>query len=424
MIALEEALALIAANVGPLPLRTVPVVAADGCVLGISLAAELDLPPFDNSAMDGYAVRAGDLAAASKEHPVRLRLVGEAPAGKPSAAVVGSGEAVRILTGGPVPAGADAVVIQEKTERDGDSVLVFLAPRVHANIRCRGEDVKAHEPLLPAGTCLRPIEIGLLAAQGIVDVQVIPRPTAAVLATGSELVAPGLPLEHGQIYDSNGPALGAALRRWGIEVKDLGAAPDVPATIASALRPAIGACDLLLVAGGVSVGDYDDTRSVLLGLGFEEIFHKVAIKPGKPLLFGRIPAGGSSAGGSSAGGSPRDAGGRTTWVFGLPGNPLAALVCLEELVRPALERMRGMTLVQPSYHLGGRALGAYPLPSDRQQFLFCRAMREADGFSLEVIRPQGSAMLRMGAGANALALSPPGMASVRKGDLLPFRWLK
>jgi molybdopterin molybdotransferase len=409
MITPEEALSLISSNVGSLPARTVSLSDAEGCVLAASLTARLDLPSFDNSAMDGYAVRASDLAGASRETPVSLRLCGEAPAGSRSSLSVAPGVAVRILTGAPVPVGADAVVMQEKTEREGEYVRFFAAPSVGANIRPRGEDVKAQAPLLAAGCTLRPYEIGLLASQGIAEVEVIPRPTAAVLATGSELAAPGVPLGPGQIYNSNGPALGAALRRWGVAVRDLGSAPDAPSAIARALRPAVGACDLLLVAGGVSVGDYDYTRSVLREFGFEEVFYKVATKPGKPLLFGRIQA---------------PEGGRTTWVFGLPGNPLSALVSLEEFVRPAIERMQGMTLVQPSYHLRGRALNAYPLPKDRQQFLFCRARPDGDGFALEVIRPQGSAMSKMATGANALAVARLGMGVVREGDFLPFRWLK
>lgn len=409
MITPEEALSLIASHVGPLPPKAVGLREAEGCVLAESLVARLDLPPFDNSAMDGYAVRAADLAGASREVPVALRLRGEAPAGSPSSLSVAPGDAVRILTGAPVPAGADAVVMQEKTEREGERVKVFVAPSAGANIRPRGEDVKARAPLLSSGTGLRPYEIGLLVSQGIAQVEVVPKPSAAVLATGSELAASGAPLGPGQIYNSNGPALGAALRRWGVVVQDLGSALDDPDALASALRPAVGACDLLIVSGGVSVGDYDYTRSVFQKFGFEEVFYKVAVKPGKPLLFGRIPASG---------------GGRAAWAFGLPGNPLSALVCLEEFVRPAIERMRGMTLAQPSYHLRGRALNAYPLPKDRQQFLFCRATPEGDGFVLEVIRPQGSAMSKMATGANALAVARLGMGVVREGDLLPFRWLK
>jgi len=409
MITPEEALSLIASSVGPLPARTVSLSEAEGCVLAEALTARLDLPPFDNSAMDGYAVRASDLAGASREAPVSLRLCGEAPAGSPSALSVAPGDAVRILTGAPVPVGADAVVMQEKTEREGERVLFFLAPSAGANIRPRGEDVKTGAPLLSAGATLRPYEVGLLVSQGIASVEVVPRPCAAVLATGSELAALGVPLGPGQIYNSNGPALGAALRRWGVTVRDLGTAPDDPGALETALRPAVGTCDLLIVSGGVSVGDYDYTRSVFQKFGFEEVFYKVAVKPGKPLLFGRIPAPG---------------GGRAAWAFGLPGNPLSALVCLEEFVRPAIERMRGMTLAQPSYHLRGRALNAYPLPKDRQQFLFCRARPEGEGFALEVIRPQGSAMSKMATGANALAVARLGMGVVREGDLLPFRWLK
>lgn len=409
MISPEEALALIASRIVALPSRKEPLARAVGCALAEPLVALVDLPPFDNSAMDGYAVRVGDLAGASTESPVRLRLRGEAAAGTPGAKAVGPGETVRILTGAPVPAGADAVVMQEKTERAGETILVFAAPSVGENIRPRGEDVRAREPLLSPGTTLRPYEIGLLASQGIAEVEVVPVPSAAVLATGSELVRLGVPLGAGQIYNSNGPALCAALGRWGVPTQDLGSVGDDPEALAAALQPAAGASDLLLVAGGVSVGDYDFTRPVLARLGFQEVFWKVAIKPGKPLLFGLIPA---------------QATGRDTWVFGLPGNPLSALVCLEEFVRPAIERMRGVTLLQPSYHLRGRALNGYPLPKERQQFLFCRAVHDGEVYGLEIIRPQGSAMQKMATRANALAVAAIGMGRVREGDMLPFRWLK
>lgn len=412
MIAPEEALALITSNIGPLPPREVSLTEAVGCSLAGPLRARIDLPPFDNSAMDGYAVRVVDVVSATRENPVKLLLAGEAPAGVPPTTALLPGRTLRILTGAPVPEGADAVVKQENTERRGDAVLFFKASSAGENIRPRGEDVRASAPLLPAGTALRPYEIGLLASQGISEVEVIPFPSAGILATGSELAPPVAPLSGGQIYNSNGPALRAALTRWGIPVRDLGISPDHPEAMASAIRVHLGSCDLLLIAGGVSVGDYDYTREVLQGFGFREIFWKVAIKPGKPLLFGRIPVREGAEGAKG------------TWVFGLPGNPLSALVCLEEFVRPAIERMRGVTLVHPGYHMHGRALNTYPLPKERQQYLFCLAAPQGDGYTLEIIRPQGSAMLKMATGANALAVARIGMGLVREGDQLPFRWLK
>ncbi len=408
MIPPDEALSLIASAVKPLASRKVSLLEGAGCCLATPLVAAIDSPPFENSAMDGYAVRAADLLAASNESPVALKLLGEAPAGAGTQLQIKEGETVRILTGGPVPDGADAVVQQEHAEKAGNKVLFSRPARRSDNIRPRGEDVKAGEGLLPKGAVLRPHEIGLLASQGLLEAEVVPRPKAMVLVTGSELVSPGAPLGPGKIYNSNGPALVAALQRWFVETVDLGHVPDDEKAIGRVIAGASGECDLLLVSGGVSVGDYDYTRRALDSLGFEEIFWKVAVKPGKPLLFGRLPA----------------RKGRHAWVFGLPGNPLSSLVCLEEFVRPAIERMQGRASGHPSYHMRGRALNAYPKPKERQQFVFCRAEALGDEYVLSIIRPQGSAMLKMATGANALAVAPVGTALVREGDLLPFRWLK
>jgi molybdopterin molybdotransferase len=291
--------------------------------------------------------------------------------------------------------------MQERARLKGASVEVLDTAETGQHIRPRGEDVRRGEPLLRSGAVLRPYEIGLLAAQGIRSIRVVRLPKVAVAATGDELAAAGASLRPGQIRNSNGPALAAALVRWGLPVHDGGIAADGEDSVRKALGPLLAAADVLLVSGGVSVGDFDRTREALLGLGFEQAFWKVAIKPGKPLFF-------ATAGRKLA--------------FGLPGNPVAALVCLEEFVRPALERLQGLSLGHPSYHLRGRALNGYPVPKDRRQYLFCVARDAGEGFELDVIRPQGSAMLGMACRANALALADTG--AVRRGDTLAFRWLK
>ena len=234
------------------------------------------------------------------------------------------------------------------------------------------------------------------------------RPRVAVLATGDELTQSSEPLAHGQIRNSNGPALVAALSRWDIPAVDMGIVKDDPKELGSALAAALAEADVVVVTGGVSVGDFDYTKAVLQELGVREIFWKVAIKPGKPLLFGVHEA---------AGASPK-------LVFGLPGNPLAALGCLEEFVRPALEKLQGYAPKHQSYHLAGQTLNDYPKPQDRQQYLFCRASPGPKGYELTIIRPQGSAMLAMASQANALAVAPAGVSRVRRGETLRFRWLK
>jgi len=393
----ERAVALLLENIGVLPSEQAPLSEAAGRVLAEDLTAREDSPAFDNSAMDGYAVRSVDGSS-----PRRVREVVRAGGRRPEP--LATGEAVKIMTGATVPLGADAVVMRELSEILGDGSVQFRRPPTTGeNIRRRGEDQNAGAPLLGRGALLRPYEMGCLAYQGFETVPVIRRPRVGILSTGDELVDPSTAPAPGQIRASNGPALAAAVSRWGATVRWTGIAPDAPAKIARAVTEALAESDLLLISGGVSVGDFDHTRAVLGSLGFREIFWKVAIKPGKPLLFGRV------------GDRP---------VFGLPGNPVAALVCAEEFVRPALEKMRGHRPSHPPYHLEGILDNGYSKDADRQQYIFCRAQESPAGYRLTVIRPQGSAMMGMACRANALALGPAGVKTLEPGTMVKFRWLK
>ncbi len=401
MITPRTALARILANVRALGLESVSLSEAVDRVLATDLRARADLPGFDNSAMDGYAVHAADCALGTSRP---LKVLATARAGFRARLRVGRGEAVKIMTGAPLPPGADAVVMKEFTAPGPDGTIRILrAPGRGDHIRPRGEDVRRGARLLRKGVRLRPSEIALLAAQGIARVRAVRRPRVAVLATGDELVSGSGRLAAGKIRNSNGPALSAALSRWGARVVLSRVVRDDPASLRRAVRAALSRADLVLVTGGVSVGDFDHTREVLQNVGAWIVFWKVAMKPGKPLLF------------ALRGGKP---------VFGLPGNPVAVMVCLEEYVRPALETLQGHEPGHPSYHLAGTADNTYPKPGDRQQYLFCRARASGDGYRLSIIRPQGSAMLAMACSANALAVAPIGVRRVMPGDRLAFRWLK
>ena len=308
--------------------------------------------------MDGFAVRAADIKDATPQNPIELTAIETVRAGETGRIEVKPGQAVRIMTGAPLPLGADSVVMQEMTEPGArGKVLMTASTRPRSHVRARGEDVLAGSLLLDAGARLRPYDIALLAAQGITQVAAIRRPRVAVLATGDELVDYREEPAAGRIRNSNGPALHAALSRWGVPAENLGIAPDEPEALKAALTSALTKADVIVVSGGVSVGDFDCTKSVFAALGIREVFWKVAIKPGKPLLFGVL---------ETPGAAPKLA-------FGLPGNPIAALVCLEEFVRPALETLQGYAPKHPSYHLTGTALNDYPKPEDRQQYLFCSA---------------------------------------------------
>ncbi|TBR26423.1 molybdopterin molybdenumtransferase MoeA, partial [bacterium] len=356
----EEALAAVTAAARPLGAEDVLVARALGRVLAEDLSAREDLPSFDNSAMDGYAVRERDLTGASKTAPKSLRVLDTVRAGASPAQSVEPGTAVPIMTGAPLPPGADAIVMRECAQRVNGTVSVLVAPMPGEHVRRAGEDVRRGDPLLAAGTTLRAYEVALLCAQGFGTVRAVRRPRAAVLPTGDEL--------GGALRDSNGPALAALLGRWGADARALPPARDEAAALGDALAAALEGTDLLVVTGGVSAGDFDLTRPALEALGVQVVFHKVAMKPGKPLLFGTL--------------------GRTL-VFGLPGNPVAALLCAEEFVRPALEGLQGREGVPPSYHLRGVLTDPYPGAKGRRQYLYCSCRREDGRFLLTPIRPQG-----------------------------------
>ncbi|MEG0006718.1 MAG: molybdopterin molybdotransferase MoeA [Aeromonas sp.] len=297
----------------PLPLALDRILAQD-------IASPLSVPPFDNSAMDGYAVRLADLAAGTP-----LKVAGKAFAGQPYAGEWPAGHCIRIMTGAPVPAGTEAVVMQEETELEGELVRFLNQPRAGQNIRRRGEDMAEGSQVLASGLRLTPRELPLLASLGIANVTVRRPLKVAIFSTGDELKPVGTPLAHGDIYDSNRYGVKAMLARLGIDCLDLGIIPDDPAQLRAAFVQADREADALITTGGVSVGEADFTKQLLEELG-EIGFWKLAIKPGKPFAFGRLP---------------------NAWFFGLPGNPVSAMVTFDQLVRPALAKLAGQTWVPP-----------------------------------------------------------------------------
>ncbi len=339
MISVEEALTRILENFAPLPAETVGIGEAFGRVLAVSVKARVTQPPNAVSAMDGYAVRAADVA----QVPTTLRVTGAVPAGALFEGRVGEGEAVRIFTGAPLPAGADAIVIQEDTEPAGDQVTVKeSSPRGHY-VRPAGLDFAKGDTGPQAGRQLTARDIGLAAAMNHPWLQVHRRPRVAILATGDEVVMPGDPLGPSQIVSSNGLSLAAFVRACGGDPIQLGIAPDRRERLAELAAGARGA-DLLLTAGGASVGEHDLVQAALEDQGLKLDFWKIAMRPGKPLMFGRLGE---------------------TPMLGLPGNPVSALVCALLFARPALNRLRGLDV--PAHPMAPMILGADLPQNDRRQ---------------------------------------------------------
>jgi molybdopterin molybdotransferase len=367
-----------------------PIDVATRDALGLVLAADVvtaeDVPPFANTAMDGYAVRAEDTTGAAPGAEVRLRVVGELAAGHAPDVAVGPGEAVRIMTGAPMPAGADAIVIVERTTRDGpDGVAIEAEARAGQHIRDAGGDVSVGDRVFAAGTRLRAAHIGMLHSVGAQTVRAFPRPRVGVLSTGDELVESGS-LAPGQIRDSNRPMLLGLVSEAGMEPVDLGVARDDEALIIATLEDAFARCDAVLTSGGVSMGDYDYVKAALDRLGSLD-WYQVAIKPAKPLAFGVV---------------------RGTPVFGLPGNPVSSLVSFELFARPALllqagdaDRSRPVVTARAAHAFSRKPDGKLHL--DR-----VRVAWQGDGYVAESTGNQASNALSATALANGLALLPDG----------------
>lgn len=391
MISVAEALERILAGVSTLPSETVSLGHAVGRVLAADVSARVTQPPVDISAMDGYAVRAADIARV----PVKLRAIGEAPAGGAFEGRIGPGEAVRIFTGGPVPEGADTIIIQEDVETDGEQINVRegVAPGTH--VRPAGLDFRAGDVGVAAGRSLTPRDIGLAAAMNVPWLDVRRKPRIALLATGNEIVRPGESIGRNQIVSSNALALAALIASNGGESFDLGIALDTPQSLQSMVQGARGG-DMLVTMGGASVGDHDLVHSVLGGEGLEIDFWKIAMRPGKPLMFGNIN------------GTP---------MLGLPGNPVSSLVCGLIFLVPAIRAMLG--LANPQQHARLRAVLGCALEANDRREDYLRARLTRNGEDNLVATPfakQDSSMLSLLAQSECLVVRPPCAPSAGAGE--------
>ena len=395
----EAARAAIHACIAPVAdTELVDLADALGRVLAGDIVSPIDLPGHDNSAMDGWALRSADLRAAAETH---LTQVGTALAGHPYSGTVGAGECVRIMTGAMLPTGADSVVVQEIVGADGERIVIPRGEHAARNVRHKGEDLQRGAVALRAGLLLRPASIGLAASLGIQSVPVRRRLRVAFFSTGDELRSPGEALRPGEIYDSNRHTVRAMLQRLGCETMDLGVVGDDPARLEAAFRQAAATADVVITTGGVSAGDYDFTRPLMEKLG-EVLFWKVAIRPGRPMAFGRI----------SAGGNAKD---NAACLFALPGNPVAVMVTFYQFVRGALLVMMGqspaasLALSLPLQH----ALRKKP---GRTEFLR-GTVEHKDGLnSVRSTAAQGSAMLASMCDANCFIVLRHEQGDVQAGE--------
>jgi molybdenum cofactor synthesis domain-containing protein len=386
----REAVRLVLENTPRLPVTRAPLIDAQGLALAENVRARFDSPPFDNSAVDGYAVRSADVEAGRT-----FKVVDEAPAGRPAQKKVGQGEAVKIFTGGVIPEGADAVVMVENTSGWGEEFELRKAAGPGNNLRGAGEDVREGDLMLRAGTEIGAPEIALAATQGYGDLPVYRRPRIVVLSTGTELVEPGTrELSPGEIFDSNSFALLAQAREAGAEARRVAAASDDADVLRDAMEEALESADAVVTSGGVSVGEKDLVKGTLLNLGVEQVFWGIKLKPGKPVFFGT-----------------RD----DARFFGLPGNPVSAMVCFELFVRPALMKMMGREDARRS------RLEVYFDENIENKFGRMHAMRVTltrteRGWRAESVGAQGSGLVSSLTKADALALIGPESEGARAGE--------
>lgn len=392
----SEALRLILDSVAPLPVRSTPLFDALGLVLAGAQTSPETVPPFTNSAMDGYALRASDCEGATPGSPVSLEVLADLPAGSVATEEVRPGTAIRIMTGAPLPAGADSVVPVEATTSEGSRVRIAAPVKTGSNVRLAGEDLRKGEELLPKGFVLTPAALGILASVGLAEVPVHPRARIAILTTGDELVeAAGKP-GPGQIRDSNIHTMHGQTLAFGAVPIPFPRVPDTRGAVTAALAKARDVADVIVTNGGISVGDYDFIKAVLVDLGAREVFWKVKQKPGGPLGFWLLD------------GKP---------VFGIPGNTVAAMVCMEEYVRPALRKMMGFAkLLRPEATAAFEGAFRKTVQDGKVHLVRVRARHEGGRLVVSPSGPQGSGILSSMLRSNALALVPADALALKTGD--------
>ena len=368
-----------------------------GRVLAEDVISPVDVPAHDNSAMDGWAVRFADLAT---DGATRLKNVGTAFAGRPFAGKLGAGETARIMTGAVLPEGFDCVVIQEVAKVDGDTVIVPPGQKLEQNVRRAGEDLKAGLPAIPAGKLLRPAELGVIASLGIAEVSLKRRVRVALFSTGDELCSIGTPLFPGAVYDSNRYTLWGMLTRLGCEVIDLGVVKDDPAALEAAFRTAAASADAIITSGGVSVGEADFIKQLMAQLG-EVAFWKIAMKPGRPMAFGKIGDGKESA-----------------WLFGLPGNPVAVMVTFYKFVQPALLKLMGIDPLPALPAFAARCMTPMKKGKGRTEFQRGILFQENGEWCVRPTGHQGSGMLSSMAKADCFIVLDAEREKVAAGDLV------
>jgi molybdopterin molybdotransferase len=397
----DEHLEAVLGRVRGLPAFDQPLMEALGLVLCEDIVSGVSLPGFDNSAMDGYAVQAADLAGASHDNPITLPVVGEIAAGRSEPIVVTSGTCVRIMTGAPMPRGADSVVPVEWTDGGTANVRITQPPALGASVRRAGEDLQAGDKVLDRDTVLGPRQIAVLAAVGRARVKARPRPRVVVVSTGAELREPGSRLAEGQIYDSNSYTLAAAAREAGAVVYRVGIVDDDPKKIMDTLSDQLVRADLVVTTGGVSKGAYDVVKEELSKLGTVD-FPEVAMQPGKPQGFGVL-------------------GEDEVPIFTLPGNPVSAYVSFEVFVRPALRKLMGQIPYrrQPVH---GVSLDGFKSPAGKRQFVRVAATSSDEGWMASTVGGHGSHLLGGLSRSNALIVVPEDVTAVRAGDQVEL-WL-
>lgn len=397
MISFHEARSKMLEGIKPLPSEKCRLEDLLGRILAQDVIATFDIPPRDNSAMDGFAVSVSDVAGASEQSPVILQVIEDVPAGRVATKSLKPGQAIRIMTGAQIPENADSVIPVELTEgkMQNAKCKILQAVRQGANVRRQGEDVRSGQMLIAKGTRLRPQEVGLIASLGLTDVLVSKQPVVGIISSGNEVAAPGQPLKPGQIYDANRFSLGGQVKEAGASVKDYGIIADDIGKIKETLDQAVRDCDLVITSGGVSVGDYDLMKQSLSELGRMN-FWQVKQKPGKPLAFGHIN------------GKP---------VIGLPGNPVSSMVVCDQYVKPLLMKMQRATNV---FRVQVTAYSDQGIrkQADRTEFLRAKVRWQDGAYHTVLTGPQGSGILTSMVRADGLMILPEECGGVEKGDMV------